>query len=79
MQLNTGLLTIEGTSLTYKEISQFMVNLRKQEDVLSVTFKDAAAQDEDDESAGQDQPQDFTIYVNLDVTDIIAEQLNAIN
>ncbi len=77
MRLDAGLLTLEGTSLTYREISQFMVNLRKQDNVLSVTFKDAAAQDE--ESTGQDQPQDFTIYVNLDVQDIIAEQLNAVN
>ncbi len=84
--LSEGLFTLEASSSTYKEISQFIVNLRGIEGVLSVTFSSAAAQEDSDASSGgssansynKEQIHDFTIFVRYDMKDVISElQLNA--
>ncbi len=76
--LEDGLITIIGSASTYKEMAQFMVNLRKMNGVIAVTFTNATAEEDANETESNhsyslDQLYDFTIYVNYDIKNIIAE------
>jgi Tfp pilus assembly protein PilN len=78
IKLEDGLLTIIGSASTYREISQFIVNLRKMEDVQDVTFTNATVEDdrngtESYQGYNMEQLYDFTIYINYDYKNIIAE------
>jgi Tfp pilus assembly protein PilN len=78
INLEDGLLTIIGSASTYREMAQFIVNLRNIEGVLSVTFTNATVEEdangsESKQSYSLDQHYDFTIYVNYDFKNIIAE------
>ena len=81
IQLEEGLLTIEGSSSAYKDIAQFMVKMRQLEGVLSVAFMGATANEdleEGDSNANdykQDLPQSFTMSIRYDIdgTDVEAD------
>lgn len=76
--LSGSVLNVEGTANSYREIAQFIIKLRKMDNVTNVTF--LSAQAVDNESI-QDEQQNFTIkveIVNYDTLDqIINEAQNA--
>jgi Tfp pilus assembly protein PilN len=77
MSLESGMITLEGTSLSFTEIASFIVKLRNMESVLEVSFlsaeEDEASMDEALEDSSLDQSFLFTIYVKLNVSDILSQ------
>ena len=65
-----GLLTLAGVSDTYNKIAQFMVNLRKLDEVQQVTFTTATKQES---GISEENNYDFNVYVRYNYADIIAE------
>jgi len=80
-----GILMIEGSSPTYKEISQFIVKIRNMEDVLGVTFTNATAEEKlEDEDKGELHNFNMNVVINagISLSDLqlqLEEQLNGEN
>lgn len=68
-----GLLTIIGTCSTYREMAQFVVNLRAIEGVESVTFTNAVEQEDSTSENTTPQNYEFTINVRYTYSDIISD------
>ena len=72
--LEEGMLTIIGEASTYKEMAQFIVNLRALEKVEAVTFTNAIKQTSNSPESAKDKTRyNFTIYVRCAYHDILAE------
>jgi len=70
MQLEDGRLVIEGDTSTFKEIAQFIVNLRSSEEVEEVTFTTATKQEDNTVLATQ-KLYSFTLNVKYKYSDIL--------
>jgi len=83
--LGDGILMIEGSSPTYREISQFIVKIRNMEDVLGVTFTNATAEEKlEDEDEGELHNFNMNVVLNtgISLSDLqlqLEEQLNGEN
>lgn len=76
--IENGLVTIDGSSSNYKEIAQFIVNLRKVEDFKDVIFTSALVQEDSSlEDNKKETRYDFTVFTKYEFMDIIGEQAAA--
>lgn len=64
LNLTDNLLTVEATAPSYREVAQFIVKLRKFDQVENVIFMNA-------KSDNENQTHDFTINITLNTTNII--------
>ncbi len=63
-----GLLTLSGTAQSYKDISRFMVQLRKIDKVEKVTFTSAVRHDSTENLTLGSTAYDFTLFVQYEAT-----------
>lgn len=75
LALDEGMITLDGSSPDYEKIAQYIVNIRNIDRVIGVSFLSAATDQEiiDDGTATDDSKilYNFTLYVKLDVIDIL--------
>lgn len=74
LAFDEGMLTLDGSSPDYEKIAQYIVNIRKLNRVINVTFLSAATDQELTEEGTMDDSKilfNFTLYVKLDAIDIL--------
>ncbi|MDF2537650.1 MAG: hypothetical protein K0S76_671 [Herbinix sp.] len=67
MSLTDGILNMEGTAPSYKEIAQYIVNLRNMNSVYKVTLMGAKKEEANEATEA------FTIYVSLISPEVVSE------
>lgn len=74
--LSADMLTIEGKASSYQDIAEYIIKLRKIERVVDVNFINSLKEDnKEDTNTVKIQPYKFTIYVRLNVSDILSDYL----
>jgi Tfp pilus assembly protein PilN len=81
ISLDAGLITIQGNTPSYENIAEFIVKLRKLEDVSNITFLNAVKNEEGQQNPAADAIKDnnteeyqYTLYINLK-TQAVPQQL----